>query len=875
MVFKKLITVIIILTLLFASSSCGDQNTDQRINQSSQNSIKKTEQDSSLTIYIYRNIDKCTENAIEQFNSEGNGFIKAKIFEYNSYMELGKQLETELASGIGPDLIVSQYYDLSHLVKLIQNGSFCNLDELIKEDNEFNFDDYNDKAMNYGIVDGSRFIMPLSYIIYGVLYSTNQIVEENKFSIKGRYISSANLEDMARELTNKNTGTETYLLDTFSLPFCDSTIELSYNDVDIDPTGVIQYFEQFKEIRNLTFYTPDQTIITNNEYYSLLPNSKTKFIFDGIINMDYLPQTYRNFQSEFTPEIYAVAPPNEENTAIMQPLLLAAINDNCRNKKAAFEFIKIMMSEEIQKKFANGIPVNKVAYEYQKKAFIDNPNKYVKIDGKTAEILVHQADEIINGDLVFSSMDFAENSIISEEAIAVYSGTKTPEEAAKSSKVRISDYLNGDINDYVHEATSPSDIPTLTIEYMDTDNAIRNAVKAFNEERKDIRIEETIYPSSSRDEFVNKLITSVMAGERPDIIYYDRYMFNSLDKTVSTGVFSDLNELIGNDETFKKLDLNDKVLESGVFNGKRYYIPLRYELPLLMTTKGILDQNGINIDESNWTFDEFKKKLLSYVSTSGNKYFINSNILFKFLVNGCGIDLVNYETKTANFQSKDFIDIMEFYKDIYPYITPAEIDMDYEFPETMIQNHTIAMNFSFIHSPERLWSDNSTYLGILGEEPVIYPLPTVNQSSSIPIEFMNAVSINQNCKNKQAALDFIEELLSENIQNATDKNGNSNISLGFPVNNKALQAELKSYMDPSTTGKDLSSSTQSFTSMPLSEELFLRITELCSRTCAGPEIDNVVYGIINEGLRSYLDGKQSAEEAAKDINNKVNLFLNE
>jgi ABC-type glycerol-3-phosphate transport system substrate-binding protein len=40
-------------------------------------------------------------------------------------------------------------------------------------------------------------------------------------------------------------------------------------------------------------------------------------------------------------------------------------------------------------------------------------------------------------------------------------------------------------------------------------------------------------------------------------------------------------------------------------------------------------------------------------------------------------------------------------------------------------------------------------------------------------------------------------------------------------------------------------------------------------------LDMEVEKIINEGLQAYLSGKRTAEQAAKEIDEKVTLFLNE
>ena len=903
MVFKKLITVLIILTLLFASSSCGDQSNDQSPNQSTenlnliddfdQNMIKRD--DGPLSIYIYSH-DIYLDNAIDQFNSNGEyGVIEPKVFVYDQSGEYQEQLEQGLVSGNGPDIIITSYYNLPHLTKLIQNGTFCDLNEFINADSEFNPGDYYEKALEYGVIAGSRYVMPLSYSINGLIFTTKQIIDENQFSMGSRYISYKDCTNMATSFMNEHAGENKYISDQFGINLSKSMIDLLNHNVHLNSSEAVQFIAQYGDMRKSTYYKSGQAIITDIEFYSRLPEGVISFMFGNINGLDDLPQYYKRFKTEITPEIYAVNYTKEVNTASAMPKILAAINTNCENKKAAYEFIKLTMTEEIQRYVSPGLPVNKAAYEDQKETFINNPRQSILItqgsasdptiiggirESETAEYIVNQMDDIVNGNLSFNLIDTETSSIIGREVLALYQGTKTFEEAAESMQKNVLAYLDGNISDYIQKpAATPQGIPVLSIQYLDNEWSIKNAINSFSEKRQDVKIEDTVYPDSSRDEYITKLTTSVMAGEGPDIICFDRLMFNSLGKTVSTGVFCDLNELIAKDETFKNLDLNEKVLESGIFNGKRYYIPLRYDLPLLLTTKSLLDQNGIRIDETNWSLDEFKKIIQDYVKNSGNKYFFDSYFSFSVLVNGCGVNFIDYETKKANFQSDEFIDLIKFYKDIYPYIVPVDSGMNSDIPEVLLRNHDILMNFDFLQSPDGLWSTNSIYSEILGEEPLIYPLPTIEQDAGIPVEVMYGVSINQNCENKQAALDFIEELLSENIQRANDQNGNPNIIVGFPVNNKAFLEELEYYMSPSAAGSIISlssgSTSREFASVSLPEDIASRITELNNRTCKGPEIDQVVYAIIKDGLHKYLDGKQTAEEAARDINNKVNLFLNE
>ena len=897
MLLKKLIFITMIISVLFISASCADQNKNEE-----KDSNDVSQGDGSITVYCHdtKTIDYSIQNAIEIFNAGEYGKVRPKVFEYNpnDIYELNRQLEIELAAGEGPDLIIICPDYQTHLLKLIQSGAFYDLNELMKDDAEFNPAEYNEKVLECAVVDGIRYFLPLSYNIDNLLYSTKQYLEDNQLSIDGRYISYEDLAGMFINFNQKHAGEEQYLVDGFSTDCMDSSTNLLDPGFTLNHTRTIKYLEQFKLISSSVFFKPGQMIIGTSMPDSGFSEGKVVFSRGSASGFPNLVNYYERINSKVDPEIFVITPESGTRTANIKPGRLVAINKNCANRKAAYEFIKILLSEEIQMyTYPFSFPINKAAYEDQKNAILLDPNwnflyKTMPTAEKTypngignresMEHMISQLDEIMAGDLSFNFLDTYASEIIYDENVAVYTGKKTPEEAAGSIQQNLTDYLNGDINDYVH-ATAPTptptssqekDMPVLTIQYTDIDNAVGNAIKAFNGKRQDVRIEGTEYPNSSRDEYINKLTTGIMAGEGPDIIYYDRYIFNSLYKTASTGVFCDLNELIANDDTFKNLDLNYRVLDAGVFDGKRYSIPLRYEFPLLMTTQGILSRNGSDINDSNWTIDEFKRMAMSYAKDSGNKYFIDSNFIFSLLVNGSRIDFVDYAAKTANFNSPEFIRLMEFYKDIHPHLSTYETESN-STPEGMLRNGTILMDCDFIQSPEKLWYSNSYYSEILGEEPLLYPIPSMINGGDIPVSTMYGVSVSQDCMNKQAALDFIEELLSEDIQKAKDKNGNINFSIGFPVNNKALRDELEYYKSASAVGMEISTGSRSYTSISMSESLASRITDLTGRACAGPEIDLEIYSIISEGLHSYLDGKRTAEQAAKDINNKVTLFLNE
>jgi len=427
------------------------------------------------------------------------------------------------------------------------------------------------------------------------------------------------------------------------------------------------------------------------------------------------------------------------------------------------------------------------------------------------------------------------------------------------------------------------ELPVLTVWHMEYDRSVKNAIRAFSEKRNDVRIESLACPAGSYEEGVLRMSAEIMSGEGPDIVFFTQTMFNSLYKTMESGAFCDLNPLIDNDDTFGSLDLNRAVLDSAVYRGKRYFIPLRYSLPLLISTRSILEENGVSISD-DWTLEDMKNIMHDFAANAGERHFFSYAISFESFVNFCGKKFVDYENSQSFFHSEEFISLLELYKEIHPYITPYSEVPTAERPEDSMKNNRFVMDLDTRLSPEELMMSNSIYNAILGEDMVLYPFPTMDGGTERPVIILNAVAVNQNCRNKEAALDFIEELLSTDIQAAHDKYGNSNNVSGLPVNHEAFRRDLdfavykadtEGAMLISSISSGSSSITRSFPMLRLPEDLAARMNQLAENVVVMPIRDNALAEIIGEGFMSFIEGRSTAEQTARDIDEKVRLFLSE
>jgi|GEM_PF-565069 len=859
---KRILAAILTVIILVAVSSCGGQN--------------RSETSGPLRICM-SDYDIYLQNSIGAFNkTQGKTLIEADIFHYDQSEEYAERLKAELASGKGPDIIAVPNYTLFDFSKLISSGYLYDLNKLMENDPEFKTGDYFEPVLDAGLVNNGRYFIPYSFMM-NAYYTTGDILERYGIDPENPFLSMDTLSRMAGNFKAANQEDRKYLIDEIDIinPAIGAQKDILYSKTPLDSERISGLLDNYMTIREVM----SPPVQLGAQSFKRLSNGEISFLSMPIYGLTYLKDPYDAFEGQVVPEICSIAF-NKEKEVIAQPFYIIAINANCQDKETAYRFIKYILSKESQsQEYFSGLPVNRAAYAAQKEQYMTKYGSGGK-GPQHAEKLLKELDDLLEGDITCTMLDLDAITILSDELSAFTGGKMSSGELAAAMDKKISEYREKPIEiseealAQTQEQKSAEDLPVITVWYMEYDWSVKNAIRAFSEKRKDVRIESILCPASSMDEDILKMTTEIKAGEGPDIICFEQYMFNSLYKTMGSGAFCDLNELIANDDTFGNLDLNQEILDMGVYRGKRYCVPLRYGMPFLISTKGVLEDSGITISD-DWTLEDMLNALKDYTARSGKQYFFDSPISFSYFLNFIGRDFIDYENSQCNFQSEEFIRLMELYKDLISYTMPADQVPQNELPSMSIKNKRFLMVINHILSPEQLQVQNSIYNAILGEDLAIYPFPTMDGNGEIPIFIMRAAAVNQKCKNKQAALDFIEELLSVNAQAAHDENLNNNITIGLPVNLEALRKDMEYLTSGDAALWSVSAATQSFPSLPLPEALAARMTQLADHAMAMPIRDNALADIINEGVVSYLEGKRTAQQAAKDIDDKVRLFLNE
>ena len=286
----------------------------------------------------------------------------------------------------------------------------------------------------------------------------------------------------------------------------------------------------------------------------------------------------------------------------------------------------------------------------------------------------------------------------------------------------------------------------------------------------------------SLEEMYTIMATEIMSGDGPDIISLDQPL--PFEKLIENHAFADVDELIntyGSNIDFN--DYNTKVMESGIVNRKRYFVPFFYCPNIFISTQEKLKEYDLNF--SDFSYKELSKQLSQEkVSCSlfGNES-DNYSFLYSFIDS-----YVNFDNKTANFDTNSFLENIDYIKKL--------INNDNTNENVYYDLYNSENNGCILSTPRLLFGGTiggikTAYYNIFLQNKTPAILPNFSYENKITAYVECGIAINQNSDKKDKALRFIEYCLSEDVQeywcgSRSDKGFSGTNEISLPVNNKAF-----------------------------------------------------------------------------------------
>ena len=334
------------------------------------------------------------------------------------------------------------------------------------------------------------------------------------------------------------------------------------------------------------------------------------------------------------------------------------------------------------------------------------------------------------------------------------------------------------------ESTASSNSSKLTYCAYNED-AICDIIERYNKYCKkhyDESYQIEIVEYDSLEEMYTIMATEFMSGDGPDIISLDQPL--PFEKLIENHAFADVDELIntyGSNIDFN--DYNTKVMESGIVNRKRYFVPFFYCPNIFISTQEKLKEYDLNF--SDFSYKELSRQLSQEkVSCSlfGNES-DNYSLLYSFIDS-----YVNFDNKTTNFDTNSFLENIDYIKKL--------INNDNTNENVYYNLYNSENNGCILSTPKLLFGGTiggvkTAYYNIFLQNKTPAILPNFSYENKITAYVEFGIAINQNSDKKDKALRFIEYCLSKDVQeywcgSRSDKGFSGTNEISLPVNNKAF-----------------------------------------------------------------------------------------
>ncbi|HOM02960.1 MAG TPA: extracellular solute-binding protein [Acetivibrio sp.] len=398
-------------------------------------------------------------------------------------------------------------------------------------------------------------------------------------------------------------------------------------------------------------------------------------------------------------------------------------------------------------------------------------------------------------------------------------------------------------------------------------------------------VEFEVVSFNNADEFKNRLLTELMAGEGPDVIVLSpstkkgSITIETMRKLVESGALCDLEPYISKDEEMNLSEYNETVLNSGVINGKRYFIPIAYDVPILWTANSILEKNNIENKITNWTLKDMADFAVRFKKENSDKYLFGYGDGFiRNIMYANWREFVDYDKKQASFDSDEFAKLLEFTGQVERAgICNEELIREYsgmEFEALKNGKITLISSTEYPINPWELWYRNSHINYYFNPDSIrLSKLPAFRDSMKIVAHPTDIVAINKNSKNKMTAYEVLKAFLSKEIQSSQQFRN----LMGIPVNNEAIKELVEKYSteEGKTTLPVGTAISETMDTVPLPESVEAEYNSIINGVTECVLVDEQIIDFMIEGFNEYKKGNMSARDAAKLVQQKVTLFLNE
>mgnify|MGYP002566098977 FL=1 len=418
---------------------------------------------------------------------------------------------------------------------------------------------------------------------------------------------------------------------------------------------------------------------------------------------------------------------------------------------------------------------------------------------------------------------------------------------------------------------------SMAVLYLDVNT--QNAVIDFNRSHDNVRIEIKDYSQYNNEKDwsagLTKLTTEIMAGNMPDIISVSEQI--PYRQLAAKGLLEDLYPYMEADGSFNKDDFFPNVLSALEVDGKLYTACAGF------TVQTVAGASSVVGDTPGWTYDDYYAALATMPEgCEGFDIGFDQETMLTVSLALDMTDFVDWGSGTCNFDSQDFIDMLEFanqfpsksYYENYEYSADDSAANRIAQGKQMLTMATFTSTDFILYDFDKMFGGSSTCIGF----------PTNNGVGNI-MTMGESYAMSSSCRDKDAAWQFLRTFLTEEYQLKGSY---------LPTNTKAFDKQLEKAMEteyqkdgngnyvldengeriPVALGmaSDGINTYEIYATSPRQAEQLREVIETSTKMM---DYDQSIIDIVLEEAAAYFAGQKSAADVAKLIQSKANIYINE
>ncbi|MDR0313886.1 MAG: ABC transporter substrate-binding protein [Treponema sp.] len=401
---------------------------------------------------------------------------------------------------------------------------------------------------------------------------------------------------------------------------------------------------------------------------------------------------------------------------------------------------------------------------------------------------------------------------------------------------------------------------------------------------EEVTILETGDDTQSRQDYLSRINTKLMSGTGADLYAMD---ILPLHKYVESKTLENLELYMNLDPGFNKLDYRQNIFEALRYKDGIWFMPMNYSFfyfdydPTLVTaqiaegfsidnsfsTEDLLNLGNSLHDGSHQLFRMDERALVGQLLKENMHYFINLDTRRVNFLDGRFTALLN---AVRNYAEQSYISHHVSGELSYEQLVQnafADVSTRYYFRLEL--NHSL-IELLFRNFPAILSTMGMDYRPSISEYNEIAGIHA-NADGLVPFKYWQGFGMNSQSKNKATAWTFIKYLLSKELQIP----GYYGIGLGINNEARAEGAEFRLFGGRLEDKGTALSGRQRQALEEYVEEYKAMLEKFSDRINTFAIKDENLDDMIRTELGYYFAGTRSAEEIARILQNRVDLYLSE